>query len=205
MKYHSIIFDLDGTLWDATPATANGWNEALKVLGIQNRVTREDIRRVTGQPNEKCIEMLLPGMSKKYRNLYDLLASYESLGINSEGGELYEGVQTIIPLLASKFPLFIVSNCEDWYLDLFFKKYDLKNYFKDADCFGSSKKPKSVMIRQLVEKHKLKAPVYVGDTASDQQAANETDVDFIFCDYGFGTIENPSPSINSFQELTKLL
>jgi phosphoglycolate phosphatase len=29
----SIIFDLDGTLWDAAEACAKAWNEALKQMG----------------------------------------------------------------------------------------------------------------------------------------------------------------------------
>lgn len=204
MKSDAIIFDLDGTLWDATTATVNGWNEALKVLGLDTRVTTADVRRVTGNPQEVCIEMLLPGMAEKYRNLYDLLSSYESAALREEGGELYEGVMELLPVLASRYPLFIVSNCEEWYLDLFFKKYGLKKYFKDADCFGKSKKAKSVMIAELLHQYHLKAALYVGDTDFDRKAANEAGVDFIFCAYGFGTVENSPASVHSFRELLPL-
>ncbi len=205
MKNDAIIFDLDGTLWDATSATAKGWNKALKILDAHKSLTSEDIRSVTGNPQEVCIDILLPGMSGKYRDFVEHLTKYELMAIKQEGGELYEEVEDMIPFLASKYPLFIVSNCEEWYLDLFFKKYDLKNYFKDTDCFGKSKKAKSVMIRELTTKYHLKTAVYVGDTASDQKAAIGAGVDFIFCAYGFGIIENPPASINSFRDLPKLL
>ena len=205
MKNDAIIFDLDGTLWDATSATAKGWNEALKILGSDKSLTSEDIRSVTGNPQEVCIDTLLPGMSGKYRDFVEYLTKYELMAIKQEGGKLYEEVQNIIPFLASKYPLFIVSNCEEWYLDLFFKKYDLKKYFNGTDCFGKSKKAKSVMIRELTTQYNLKTAVYVGDTVSDQKAAIGAGVDFIFCAYGFGIIENPPTSINSFRDLHKLL
>ena len=30
MKYDSVLFDLDGTLWDATESTAEAWRRTLK-------------------------------------------------------------------------------------------------------------------------------------------------------------------------------
>jgi phosphoglycolate phosphatase len=43
--YDSIIFDLDGTLWDASEACANAWNIAL-LTGLS--VKPDDIRGVSG-------------------------------------------------------------------------------------------------------------------------------------------------------------
>ncbi len=201
----AVIFDLDGTLWDATPATVKGWNEALVSLGIQKKVTSGDIRRVTGYPQKKCIDILLPGMSRKFRNFYELLSSHEAMMIRKEGGELYEGVLETIPSLASQYALFIVSNCDDWYLELFFKKYPLKKFFRDTDCFGASNHPKNIMIERLQNKHGLQSPVYVGDTSFDQKAARQAGVDFILAGYGFGEAEKPVVSVNSFRDLGQIL
>jgi phosphoglycolate phosphatase len=201
----SVIFDLDGTLWDATPATVKGWNEALVSLGISQQVTPKDIHRVTGYPQKKCIDILLPGMSRKFRKFYELLSSYEAMTMRKEGGELYEGVLEVVPSLASKYRLFIVSNCEDWYLELFFKKYPLRKFFQDLDCFGTSNHPKNIMIKRLQNKHGLQSPVYVGDTAFDQHAARQAGIDFIFAGYGFGEAEKPAVSVNSFRDLAKIL
>lgn len=205
MSNDSVIFDLDGTLWDATPATVKGWNEALVFLGIPRKVTSQDIRRVTGYPQKKCIDILLPGMSRRFRNFYELLSSHEAMMMRKDGGELYDGVLEIIPSLASKYRLFIVSNCEDWYLKLFFNKYPLKKYFQDADCFGASNHPKNIMIERLQGKHGLRRPVYVGDTCFDQQAARQAGIDFVFAGYGFGEAEKPVVSVNFFRELVQIL
>ena len=68
MNNDTIIFDVDGTLWNACPASAKGWNIGLAKLGINKKVTSEQIESVAGNPYEKCVEILLPGLQKQYPN-----------------------------------------------------------------------------------------------------------------------------------------
>lgn len=63
-RYDALIFDLDGTLWNASAASAKGWNIALRELGILSiHLTAEDIESITGNPFEQCVKMLLPNLS----------------------------------------------------------------------------------------------------------------------------------------------
>ncbi len=201
MKYDGIIFDIDGTLWNATPSSAKGWNIGLEQLEESKRVTFEDIQRVTGNPMHKCVEMLLPELNKKYPDLASILNLAELEIIQKEGGVLYEGVKDKIPQLAEKYDLYLVSNCDEGYLELFLKLSGLRDYFKDADCHGRTQNSKGQTIKGLVERNNLKNPVYIGDTKGDCDATEEAGVDFIFASYGFGEVENPSISISSFKEL----
>ena len=48
MTPDGLVFDLDGTLWDAAAASTLGWNLALEEMGAVSRVTVDDIRSVSG-------------------------------------------------------------------------------------------------------------------------------------------------------------
>ena len=203
MNFDSIIFDLDGTLWDATKATAKGWSSGLNKLGIKKSVTAEEVVKYTGGTH--VLQSIIPELSKKDPQLERQLDQYEEDQIKKEGGVFYPGVLDLIPKLAAKYPLFVISNCTVWYLDLFLEKSGLRNYFKDADCYWKNEQPKNVMIKNFKDKYNLQNPVYIGDTSSDQRACNEAGVEFIYAAYGFGHAVDPYEYIKTFKELEKLL
>ncbi len=205
MKYDGIIFDIDGTLWNASPACAKGWNRVLEGLGETERVSCEDIDKVTGNPMDMCVQMLLPNLIKKYPDLKDILSLSEIEVIKNEGGEFYSGVLEGISQLSKKFNLYLVSNCQEYYLEMFLDLSGLRDCFKDVDCYGRTQLSKGQTIKGLVNLNGLKNPVYIGDTKGDQEATLEAGVDFIFAAYGFGDVKNASISINSFNDLNKFL
>ena len=92
MIYDAVIFDIDGTLWNASSASAKGWNLGLASLGIHQKVTAEQIESVAGNPYERCIDILLPGQREKHPGLLDALDSYETKVVRSDGGAFYPGV-----------------------------------------------------------------------------------------------------------------
>jgi len=201
MLYDSIIFDLDGTLWDACETTAKAWNEELNKLNLNINLSADDIRSVAGFPQQVCNEKLLPGLEDSHPNLIAKLTIAEQKAIHEQGGTLFPGVKEGIIELSKKYPLFIVSNCLSWYLDLFFTNSGLKKYFTDFDCVGTSGLPKYQMIEYIISNHLLKSPVYIGDTLGDQQAAQGAKIDFLHASYGFGTPKGEYKSFNSFKKL----
>jgi phosphoglycolate phosphatase len=46
----SIIFDLDGTLWDATLACSMTWNKTFEQCGYKNKADRKLIKKISGTP-----------------------------------------------------------------------------------------------------------------------------------------------------------
>ena len=48
MKFDSIIFDLDGTLWDSTKNVTISWNDTFEKMGLSYRITPDDLTRSMG-------------------------------------------------------------------------------------------------------------------------------------------------------------
>ena len=49
-----IIFDLDGTLWDASPASAIAWSKVANQFGINVSIDEAAIKKVSGLPFHVC-------------------------------------------------------------------------------------------------------------------------------------------------------
>jgi phosphoglycolate phosphatase len=197
-NHDALIFDIDGTLWNACAASAKGWNNALVKLGIEQTVTAKQIESVAGLPFEDCIETLLPGLMNAYPHLLAAFNEGELEVVENEGGIFYEGVLDGIKLLSESHQIFLVSNCQDWYLKLFLELSGLEPLLAGYDCNGLSDLPKHDMLTNMISKYDLKNPVYIGDTASDEAACKQANLDFIHVCYGFGTTVNKSLSFDSF-------
>lgn len=202
--HDSLIFDLDGTLWDSTTACANAWNSALQKIDILRDVplTPEDIGRMMGLPIAKIFENFFPDMSLEQRERAAKECFKEQLQIiRQKGAVLYPGVQKGLFQLSEKYRLFIVSNCQQPYLDTFFHHSGLKNLFEDTECHGNTKRPKGENIRSVVERNGLQKAVYVGDTAGDHESAIMAGVPYFHVNYGFGMTSKPCMKFENFDEL----
>lgn len=191
-KYDALIFDIDGTLWDAAHVSAHGWNLALVEMGLSPRVTADDIRSVSGNPFARCVEILLPQLHPAPASLLKSLERQERLAFDTVAAELYEGVAEGIPRLAEAYPLFVVSNCPDWYLEKFVNATGFGRHLTGRDCHGLSGVSKREMLEAMRRTHRLDQAVYVGDTQGDRDAAEAAGLDFAFVRYGFGTLEGPA-------------
>ncbi|MBI4767822.1 MAG: HAD family hydrolase [Deltaproteobacteria bacterium] len=203
--FDALIFDIDGTLWNASPASAKGWNIGLKKLGINREVSSAQIEKVAGNPFEKCVDILLPGIRANIPKLFNTLNKYETEVVRAEGGEFFDGVLEGIQHLAKRHKIFLVSNCQEWYMGHFLDFSNLRPVLAGFDCHGLSGLPKHDMLRNLKDNHSLSSPVYIGDTAGDETAANRAGMAFIHAAWGFGTPAGTPKAANTFKELLDYL
>ena len=117
--YDAIVFDLDGTLWDASKSSTIGWNNGLKSLNIDRSITVDDMKSVTGKPIQECLRILFPRELSRHPSLLTVLSQYEEDSIKNSGGELFDQLHGTIQYLSKKVDLFLVSNCQQWYLEVF--------------------------------------------------------------------------------------
>lgn len=209
-QFDSVIFDLDGTLWDATTAIAEAFQNAKNSVDyIDNDVTLAQVQAVTGQPYTVVYERLFPNLpAEKFEEYRTLCARHELAAAVEHGGKPYPGLETTLRYLLNQgYRLFIVSNCQRGYVEAFFEHTGLGHYFEGHQCFGTKLLPKSENIREIVTEFDLQAPVYVGDTLGDLTASQAAGVPFIFATYGFGQLSEAEAPVRIDQpgDLERLL
>jgi phosphoglycolate phosphatase len=205
-----VIFDLDGTLWDASAAITRAFQAARSSVDyIDHDVTLAQVQAVTGQPYTVVYERLFPSLPPDKLDEYRALCARQELAAAEEhGGQLYPGLADTLRYLRGRgYRLFIVSNCQLGYVEAFFNNSGLGEFFEGHQCYGTRLLHKAENIREVVAQYGLRTPVYVGDTPGDLAAAQGAGVPFIFASYGFGQLrESEAPvRIAQLPDLRQLL
>lgn len=202
----SIIFDVDGTIWDSTESVADSWNKAIREHSdLDLTLDPVSLSRVFGKTMTEIADALFPALDTEARmKLLDACYAEENRYLEDHPGLLYDGVAETIRNLSLRYPLYIVSNCQCGYIEVMLKTSGLAPYIKDHLCFGETLRPKGETIRMLMEKNSLKSPVYVGDTQGDADACKAAGIPFIFAEYGFGDVPDAATRIQRFSDLEKI-
>ena len=132
---------------------------------------------------------LFPGIDENEatRRVYVCSAEEVEYFDKVEIGPTYIPNEQFLIELSKKHKLFIVSNCLEGYIEIFLKKYKFEKYFIET-ANAASGITKAQNIKNLVEKHNLKTPIYVGDTIKDKESSEEAGVKFVYASYGFGEV-----------------
>ncbi|MCR5808793.1 MAG: HAD family hydrolase [Clostridiales bacterium] len=201
-----VIFDLDGTLWDSSYQVGIAWRELFGRFDVGVEVTKERMAVMMGRTVPEIGEIILPHVEPERRSrILKACCEEECVRLNKYGGSVYDGVIELLPELAREYSLFIVSNCEDGYIQSFMNYHGTAPCIKDIECIGRTGLHKDGNIKLIVERNGLEKAVYVGDTERDMHAAHSAGVPFIHAAYGFGRGFKPEYSIGSFRELPELL
>jgi len=229
MERGKIIFDIDGTLLNATGCSAKGFNRVYEMFEVNKRITAEFIEKnICGKPASEYNHLLLDGVPEsEHEKVLTLFDQFEL-----EEVEKADAVQLFYPdvldnlyKLKRCYDLFIVSNCGSLYLQAVMHKINDPSLFIDVECNGNTHLPKSENILAILKRNKcsLSNTYYIGDTAGDKKASEEAGVKFCHVTYGFepklleeeqgGDVKAVYPlerkrsygfdSFNSFKELTE--
>ena len=205
-KALGIIFDLDGTLWDATGMAARIWNAVFEAQGLALRLTARDVREQMGKTMEEIGAAFFPELEAARRDeIMDLLGIQEVLRMHEGGDRLYDGVPEVLEALAKRHALSIVSNCQRDYARTFIRTHGFEKYFSDYEESGRSGMVKADNIRLVMARNALPRAVYVGDTEGDMRAAQQAGAAFVFARYGFGAAEGAEYCIDDIRQLPGLI
>lgn len=202
----SIIFDLDGTLWDATDNVLVVWNQVLSNKKEINKLLDKELLQSTmGLQIKEIGQKLFPYLEEKVQEeIMNECCQVECEFLGNQGGNLYDKLEDTLKALSEKYKLYIVSNCQEGYIEAFYQFHQLDKYFQDYENPGRTGLSKGENIKLIMDRNNLKNPVYVGDTEGDLKGAQFAGIPFVYAKYGFGLASQFDYSIDKFEELLEL-
>ncbi|MBQ4556769.1 MAG: HAD family hydrolase [Clostridia bacterium] len=201
-----IIFDLDGTLWDASEAVTRSWNIALRDIKEFNlQIDKRDMMRFMGNPLKKIGDMMLPTSVSDTRKdeIMKHCTDYQHKYLLEFGAPTFENLVATLKKLKKEYSLYIVSNCQSGYIEVFLEYTKLWNMFEDYECPGRTGLSKGENIKLIVERNSLDSAIYVGDTDGDYRATCFAGLPFIHAAYGYGKPHKQTAEIKRFDDLLK--
>ena len=155
---NAVIFDLDGTLWDAMDPIYSAWAAALERSALPHiALTREFLSGCMGKTPEEIGALAFPDAPRAEREAeMQKLYEYENELLCHCGGILYPGLPETLAALAQKYALFVVSNSQDGYVQAFLHWSGL-TCFRDIEMAGRTGLDKGANIRLVMERNKSEA------------------------------------------------
>ncbi len=203
-----VLFDMDGTLWDAVDVITDSWNAVCAAhpeLGVT--VTRETLRGLLGQPMNVFAKTVFPSIpAEEAEELVHECERLENAWVEERGANLYPGVENVFQeLIRDGWHLAIVSNCQSGYIEAFLNHYGYRKYISDTLCFGDNGLSKGENIRMMADRHRAELCCYIGDTPTDREASDQAGVPFYWASYGFGDARGSRevPQISDLPEILR--
>ena len=200
----SLIFDIDGTLWDSRALVAEGYNIQLRAEGYDHLcVTAEDLKPLFGKVMTEIADAILAEVPipERYELMERCMDTENRYLAENECKIGYPGVKETLEELAKSYRLFIVSNAQCGYPELCMEKLEIAHLFEGHLCFGDTGTEKGQTILELMRRHHIVDAVYIGDTQGDYEATVVADVPFIWAAYGFGSPAGAAGRITDIRQL----
>ena len=208
MKTKSLIFDIDGTLWDSRQLVAEGYNLQLCDEGFEKYcVNAEQLKALFGKTMSEIADIMLADFEvpERYELMERCMEREDAyLRENATDAIAYEGVKETLTALEKKYRLFIVSNSQQGYPEITMRAIGVEHLFEGHLCFGDTQTEKGETMKTLMKKYDIKDTVYIGDTQGDYEATLVAGIPFVWASFGFGEPEGYAMKIDSFKELLSI-
>jgi haloacid dehalogenase superfamily, subfamily IA, variant 1 with third motif having Dx(3-4)D or Dx(3-4)E len=208
MKAEAILFDLDGTMWDAVDGILKTWNQVVANHPECRKepISQEELSGCLGLPMTEIADRLFPNAAQEQQQiLLDECCEQENRYLSEHGGILYPALEETLRALKKDYKLFVVSNCQKGYIESFLKAHRLEKCFDDIECWGNNLLSKGENNKLIMKRNNVTRAVYVGDTAGDEESARVAGIPFVFASYGFGEAKSPDYVISEFANLPEIM
>ena len=207
MRFESLIFDIDGTLWDSRVLVAEGYNLQLQEEGLARfRTDPETLKALFGKVMTDIADALFPTLPAQERYpLMERCMARENRYLHENPCQVgYPGIRETLEALSRNHRLFIVSNSQCGYPEVCMEKLGIRELISGHLCFGDTQAPKGETIRILMERHGITSAAYIGDTQGDAEAARDAGIPFVWASYGFGEASGWIAKADTPADLTEI-
>ena len=207
MNFESLIFDIDGTLWESRALVAKGYNAQLKDEGLEHLSVNPDIlKTVFGKVMTEIADILFAELPAEERYpLLERCMEREGEVLHNDPCDIgFPKVKETLEQLVKKHRLFIVSNSQCGYPELCIEKMGLQDLISGHLCFGDTGTVKGETIKKLMRDHNITSACYIGDTYGDMEASDHAGIPFVYCTFGFGEVDHYWKKIDRFEQLLEL-
>ncbi len=204
----SLIFDIDGTLWDCRALVAEGYNVQLRAEGLDHLcVDAETLKPLFGKTMDDIADSLFQELPapERYALLERCVQMEDKYLAQSTCDVSYPGVKETLEQLHKSYRLFIVSNGQAGYPQLCMEKLHIGHLIEGHLCFGDTGTEKGETILTLMRRHNITDAVYIGDTQGDYAATLVAGIPFIWCAFGFGNPAGYTAKLEDIRHLPELL
>ncbi|RKL64814.1 nucleosidase [Salipaludibacillus neizhouensis] len=207
----SLIFDMDGTLFQTDKILELSLNDAFSRLRSLNTWDKETpidkYREIMGVPLPKVWETLLPNHSVEEREQTDAYFLERLIeNIRSGKGALYPNVKEVFSYLKENdCSMYIASNGLMEYLKAIVSYYHLDEWVTETFSIQQIKSlNKSDLVQSIIKKYGITNGVVVGDRLSDINAAKHNGLVSIGCNFDFAREDELSQADIVIDDLTEL-
>lgn len=207
MKYDMIIFDIDGTIWDASEKNTRALNKALKNHKIKVKVDSEKVKGGFGLSLTEFGDYLFDFIEDKELR-YQLVREADKIKldlIEEEGQEAYPDFRETFIKLSHKYKTGIVSNCGPDIIEQLIIKLDLNSYITDFIAASRFKITKAEAFKRIMKNNNSENCIYIGDTENDYNESKNAEIDFIWATFGFGKDVDAKYKFDKYIELPDLI
>jgi phosphoglycolate phosphatase len=183
--FHTVIFDLDGTLSDSSILTMAALKYAAPIHGLPIP-SEDDVRRATGYPNPEFYYLLYPDFPRHTVYSMGQLVEQEEQKILSSVKDrlLFNGCSRLLTQLREKgISLCIASTGDREHVFSILKETGIIELFDTISC-GSP--DKTEMLREMILNGGKSGPfIMVGDMKKDYEAARMNNILSVGACYGY--------------------
>lgn len=183
-----VIFDIDGTLFQALKVSLPAYQILFKEMGRPDP-TPEDIAHILGEPISEVVKIFGIEGGKEAEEAFSRRVDELEFACIEKYGELFPGVYSMLEKLKAKgYGIALCSLGVQMYVEGVMEKTGI-SAFVDTYRFDNGVDGKDIMIKSILDELNPKEAIMVGDRVHDVEAAKANGLQTLGCPYGYASHE----------------